>query len=134
MKTKNNEKRDKYWDFELKNLGNMKVAVILIVTGTLGTIAKGLVGCCKVKTRRVNREHPNQRMFEIGENTVKSPGDLRRFAFTQTPMKDHRWCKKSYGVKKKKYHDLARELKELWYLKVTVIQIVIGVLPTVTKK
>ena len=35
--------------------------------------------------------------------------------------------------KKDKYLDLARELKKLWNLKVTVIPIVIGVFGTVTK-
>ena len=35
--------------------------------------------------------------------------------------------------KKEKYFDLARELKEPWNMKVTIISIVIGVLGTVTK-
>ena len=35
--------------------------------------------------------------------------------------------------KKEKYHDLARELKKLWNIKVTFIPIVIGALSTVTK-
>ena len=35
--------------------------------------------------------------------------------------------------KKDKYHDLARELKKLWNMKVTFIQITIGALCTVTK-
>ena len=35
--------------------------------------------------------------------------------------------------KKDKYLDLARELKNLWNMKVTMIPIVIGVLGTVTK-
>ena len=44
MKIKKNWKRDKYWDLagELK-LWNMKVTVIPIVVGALGTISKGLV-------------------------------------------------------------------------------------------
>ena len=37
------------------------------------------------------------------------------------------------GDKRDKYLDLARELKKLWNMKVTVIPIVIGVLGTVTK-
>ena len=36
--------------------------------------------------------------------------------------------------KKDKYLDLARELKKLWNMKVTVVPIVIGVLGTVTKR
>ena len=35
--------------------------------------------------------------------------------------------------KKDKYPDLARELKKLWHMKVTVIPIVIGTLGIVTK-
>ena len=45
MKLKEGEKNDKYLDFawELKKLWNMKVTVIPIVTGTLGTVPKGLI-------------------------------------------------------------------------------------------
>ena len=45
VKTKENENGYKYLDLvrELKKLRNMKVAVILIVVGALGTIPKGLV-------------------------------------------------------------------------------------------
>ena len=32
---------------------------------------------------------PNYSIFENGQNTEKSPGDLRRLAVTQTPEKDH---------------------------------------------
>ena len=34
-------------------------------------------------------DYPNYNIIKIGENTEKSPGDLRRLAFTQTPVKDH---------------------------------------------
>ena len=45
LKIKENEKQDKYLDlaWELKTLWNMKVMVISIVTGTLGTVTKGLI-------------------------------------------------------------------------------------------
>ena len=33
--------------------------------------------------------HPNYYIIEIGRNTEKSPGDLRRLAVTQTPVNDH---------------------------------------------
>ena len=45
---------------------------------------------------------------------------------------DHRINLKEYE-KKDKYHDLARELKKLWNLKVTIVPIVIGALGTITK-
>ena len=31
----------------------------------------------------------NYSIFEIGNNTEKSPGDLRRLAATQTPLENH---------------------------------------------
>ena len=42
---KENEKKDKYLDFarELKKLWNMKVRIVPIVIGALGTITKGLL-------------------------------------------------------------------------------------------
>ena len=45
---------------------------------------------------------------------------------------DHRINLKE-SEKKDKYLDLARELKKLWNMKVTIVPIVIGVLGTVTK-
>ena len=46
---------------------------------------------------------------------------------------DH-WIKLKESEKKDKYMDLARELKKVWNMKVTVIPIVIGTLGTVTKR
>ena len=45
IKVKENKKRDKYQHLarELKKLWNMKLTVISIVIGALGTIPKGLV-------------------------------------------------------------------------------------------
>ena len=45
VKLKENEKKDKHLDLarELKKLWNMKVTVIQIVTGSLGTVTKGLI-------------------------------------------------------------------------------------------
>ena len=34
-------------------------------------------------------DHPNYSIIKIGQNTEKSPVNLRRFAVTQTPVKDH---------------------------------------------
>ena len=39
--------------------------------------------------KRTSRAHPYYNIIEIGQNTKKSPGDLRRLAITQTPVKDH---------------------------------------------
>ena len=34
-------------------------------------------------------DYPNYYIIENGQNTEKSPGDLRRLAVTQTPVKYH---------------------------------------------
>ena len=46
---------------------------------------------------------------------------------------DHR-IKMKENEKKDKYLDLAKELKKLWYMKVTIIPIVIGAFDIVTKE
>ena len=38
---------------------------------------------------RTSGDHPNNNIVVIGHNTVKSPGDLRRFAFTQTLVENY---------------------------------------------
>ena len=38
---------------------------------------------------RTRGNHSNYYICETGQNTEKSPGDLRRLAVTQTPVKDH---------------------------------------------
>ena len=34
-------------------------------------------------------DHANYGIVEIGQNTERSPGDLRRLAATQTPVENH---------------------------------------------
>ena len=36
-----------------------------------------------------SRDHPNFSIIEIGQNTEKSPGELRKLAAPLTPVKDH---------------------------------------------
>ena len=98
----------------------------------------------------MSRDHPNFCIIEICQNTKKSPETLRRHVVTQTPVKnslevmiiikivdfaapvDHRINLKE-SEKKDKYLDLARELKKLWNMKVTIVPIVVGALGTITK-
>ena len=47
-------------------------------------------------------------------------------------LADHR-VKLKESEKNDKYHDLTKELKKLWNMKVTFISIIIGALVTVTK-
>ena len=49
-------------------------------------IIKGTGG---LENKRTNGDHPNYYIIVNGQNTEKSPGDLRRFAVTQTPEKDY---------------------------------------------
>ena len=75
--------------------------------------------------------NPNDSITENGQNTEKSPGDLRWLAVTQTPVKNHQLTL-MWKTPKDKYHDLARKLKKLWNMKVTIVPIVIGAFGTIT--
>ena len=95
----------------------------------------------------MDRDYPNGSIAENGQNPEKNPGDLRRLAVSRTPEKNHQLTRmwKTKGVnnnnhnklmkceKKDKYPGLARELKKLWNMQVTIIPIVIGAFGTVTK-
>ena len=63
----------KYLDFarELKNLWNMKVTVMPLVSGTLGGTRTGGHG-----NKRISGDYPNYCIDEIGQNTKKNSGDL----------------------------------------------------------
>ena len=39
--------------------------------------------------KRKSGDNPDDSITKIGQNAEKSPGDLRRLAVTQTPVKDH---------------------------------------------
>ena len=43
----------------------------------------------RIGNKNTNGDHPNDSTVKIRQNTEKSPGDVRRLADTQTPMKDH---------------------------------------------
>ena len=45
-------------------------------------------GTGRLGNKRKSGDHPNY-IIENGLNTEKSPGELRRFAVTQTPKKNH---------------------------------------------
>ena len=88
VKLKESEKKDKYLDLfkELKKLWNIKETIIPIVIGALGAVTKELVQ--GLEDLEITG-YPNYNIVEIGQNTEKNPGDLRRLAVTQTPVKDH---------------------------------------------
>ena len=63
----------------------MKVTVIPIVIGALDTVTKRLLQTLEdLEIRCVETIQTT----EIGQNTEKSPGDLRRLAVTQIPVKN----------------------------------------------
>ena len=64
----------------------MKVKILPIVIGVFGTEPKGTGG---LGGWRTSEDHPNYNNIENGQNTEKSPGDLRRLVVTQVPVKDH---------------------------------------------
>ena len=41
-----------------------------------------------LEDNRMSRDHPNYSIIKIGQNTEKCPGDLRRFAVTQTLVRN----------------------------------------------
>ena len=68
----------------------MRVTVIPNVIGELRTITKKLgKGTVRIENQRKKRDLLYYSIIKIGQNTVKSPRDLRRLAVSQTPVKDH---------------------------------------------
>ena len=66
----------------------MQVTIIPIVIGAFGTVTKGLLNGLEVlEVGQTRGDHPVDSIIENGHNTEKSPGDLRRLAVTQTPLK-----------------------------------------------
>ena len=65
----------------------MKVTMLLIVIVALGTVTKGLVqGLEDLEIYRTSGDRPNYSITKLGQNTEKSPGDLRRLAVIQTSI------------------------------------------------
>ena len=58
-----------------------------MVFSAFGTVTKGLIK--GLRNQRTIRDHPNNSIVEIGQNTKMCPGNLRRFAVIQTSMKNH---------------------------------------------
>ena len=92
VKSKESKIKDQYLDLakRLKKLWNMKVTVIPIVIGALITVTNGLAQGLEDLKMRTTRNHTNNCFIKIGQNTDKSPGDLRRLVVTQTPVKNYR--------------------------------------------
>ena len=83
VKLKESVKRAKYLELarELNKLLNMKVTVMTIEIGRLGTISKETG---RLENKRASGDYSDFSIIKIGQNTEKSPGELRRLAVTQT--------------------------------------------------
>ena len=83
-KKKENEKKDKHLDLAMEgdNYTNRDWSCWY----SHQRINKGAGGLGSWKT---SGDHPNNNIFENGQNTENSHGYSRRLAVTQTPVKDH---------------------------------------------
>ena len=80
VKIKESRKRDKDLDLakELRELWNMLVTVIPIAIGALGRVPKSSErGLEETENQWTNRDHLDYSIAKIGQNTQKSPGDLK---------------------------------------------------------
>ena len=66
----------------------MKVTLIPIVIGTFGTVTKELSKDLE-DLEVASGDYPNDSIIENDQNTEKSPGDLKRLAFNQNPVKNN---------------------------------------------
>ena len=68
----------------------MKVTVIPIVMGALGVLLRGLVQrLADSEVRGQIVTPPKYSIMNISQNSEKGPGDLRRQAIIQTPVRNH---------------------------------------------
>ena len=68
----------------------MKVTIIPIVIGAFGTVIRGLLkGLEDMEIRGRVETIQTTTLLKMVRILRKSPGDLRRLAVTQTPVKDH---------------------------------------------
>ena len=53
-------------------------------------------GTGRFGNKRISRDHPDNNIIKIDQNTEKSPGDLRRLTVSQTPLKNNQltWYEK----------------------------------------
>ena len=78
----------------------MRVTIMPIVIGALVTVTKGLLkGLEDLEVRERMKTIQTTALLRSALNTQKSPGDLRRRAVTQTPMKDHQFTLKRKTAK-----------------------------------
>ena len=92
IKLKESEKKDKYLDpaRELKKNMEHKSYIYTNYEWCFCYSHQRIIkGTGWLGGRRTNGDHPNYSIIENGQNNNKNFGDLRRFAITQTSVKDH---------------------------------------------
>ena len=62
------------------------IPIVIGATGSHHMIIKGTGG---LGYKRTSGDHPNNYIIGNGQNTEKSPGNLRRLTVIQTPVKGH---------------------------------------------
>ena len=45
--------------------------------------------CGRIGNKNKSGDYPNDSTVKIGQNTEKSPGDVRKLAVSPSPLKDH---------------------------------------------
>ena len=91
IKVKESGKQSKHQELvsELKKLWSMKVTIIPIIISAFGTVTKGLLKGLEDLYLMMTGDHPSYYFIENGQNTEKSPEDLRRVDATQTLVQNH---------------------------------------------
>ena len=90
---KESEKKDKYLDFarEIKKKCTVpesdgETNCGWSICNNPQRIGKGTL---IFEDKRTRRDHPDYSIFKIGQNTKKSPWNLRRLAVTRTPLRNY---------------------------------------------
>ena len=92
VKLKKTEKRDKYQDLarELKKTVEHKSDGDTNCNWCTRYSHQWIsTGTRVLGNRLTSWDHPNSSIVEIGQNTEKSPGDVKRLAVTQTPVENY---------------------------------------------
>ena len=90
VKLKESETRDKYLDLarELKKTMGYESDDDTNCQGcTQYSHQRNSTGTGGLENKNRSGDHPNNSLIKIGQNTEESPGEVRRIAVTQTPVK-----------------------------------------------
>ena len=92
LKLKESDKKDKYFDLaeESKKTVEHESDVYTHYNWCSWYSHKRIIkGAGGLGNKRTSGYHPNYYTIEIGQNSEKSPGDLRRLTVTQASVKDY---------------------------------------------